>query len=170
MITLAQATEQVRRMKKLHRYPAAAKEAEAELIKIAATATDLAHCQRVVDSLLLDGDNECPTPYWFKRAISPPRPELYRLPERLTCPKEMCDGSGWTAEYWLHSQVGTGDARYVRKERITQEQHDELMRKIDWSTQSLYEGTKKCPCKGGVNRQTPKSANPIVFPGAANGN
>ena len=170
MITLTEAAAQVRRMKGLYRYPKAAKEAEAELIKIAAMAQDLAHCQKVIDSLLADGDNECPTPYWFRRAISPPRPELYRVPSALTCPRGLCNGSGWIHEFWLHSQVGIGEARYVKKERITEEQHQELTRKIDWSTQSLFEGSKKCPCKAGVDRQAPKSAGPIALPGASNGN
>lgn len=155
MITLAEATYQVRRMAAL-KYYAPTPESEEELIKIAAMARDLAWCIKVIDDFLNGPEQECPTPRPFKLAISPPRPELYRVPEKLTCPRGMCNGSGWIQEFWMHSKKGEGEYAYVKKEQISEEEYNVLTRKVDWNLQMLYEGSRKCPCIGGVERKRPQ--------------
>jgi hypothetical protein len=63
------------------------------------------------------------------------------------CPYELCDGSGWREVCHLHSKHAEPDRpAWVEKTIITREQYNDLGRKIDWQTQSVYESRYRCKC------------------------
>jgi hypothetical protein len=54
----------------------------------------------------------------------------------------------------LVSEEDLGLARFKRKTEITLQQYEELAHKVDWQKQSVYEGSRKCTCRGGTEPST----------------
>ncbi len=65
------------------------------------------------------------------------------------CSFGLCDGSGWREGFYLHT-VHQGDEHkntWTEKTLIeSRTLFEELARKVDWKTQTVYEGRYRCRC------------------------
>jgi hypothetical protein len=125
--------------------------AQAELCRVAAEyALDLEHLKRVVVEVS-EYWEYCPDGRQLREALRREgSAKTIAMPpwKSTTCPKNQCDGSGWVEVFSLHSQISNpGGTAFLQTSMITREQYDDLMPKIDWETQNLYTGVKKCACR-----------------------
>ena len=67
------------------------------------------------------------------------------------CPYGKCNGDGWICYFTLHTRkYGKAGGTYTEKQFITEEQYKDLVNKIDWQTQALYDGVGRCACNPGA--------------------
>lgn len=91
----------------------------------------------------LEASKHCPTDYDLLTFASGLRDvEPWHPPKSPKCVK--CHGSGFEIVYALHTAEGHGEHSFVKKEIITEEQHELLKTKINWERQKLFSGAKRC--------------------------
>lgn len=148
MLNVAESLRLVSRMSGMPEYP---RRDEAELALVAEfrrLAPDCKTGEKLVDEFL--GWPQCPTvadlrnvPHQVLEQNGPPP-----APHRKRSPFGLCNGDGWQVVYALHTHERTpAGGGYVRKQLLAKQQHDALLPKVDWQTQFLYAGVKKCECQ-----------------------
>jgi hypothetical protein len=126
-------------------------DAQAELGRIATEyAADIDHLMRVVTEISEYWDH-CPDGRELREALRrETNANTVSIPpwKSTTCPNNQCDGSGYIEVFSLHSQIANpGGTAFKETSMISREQYDDLSKKIDWRTQMLYTGVKKCACR-----------------------
>lgn len=96
-----------------------------------------------VISECLRASQYCPTDHDLLTFAAGLRPvEAWKPSKPSACHK--CHGTGFEIVYALHTSEGSGEHSFVKKEIITEEQHDLLVKRIDWNVQKLFSGAKRC--------------------------
>lgn len=100
---------------------------------------NLTHATAVVD-MIVDTMRVCPLPVDIARfALDTPVTEQPKRPGSIKC--ELCV-DGWVYAWFLTDMRG---GMPQSKQRITKDEHDSLIGKIDTRTQMLYTGVERCP-------------------------
>lgn len=65
---------------------------------------------------------------------------------------KLCGGSGWEIIYTLHSWEGGNQYTFRKRQNVTEEQAEVLIKKIrdlprEQCTQEVYSGARKCACR-----------------------
>jgi len=145
------ATAQVKRMSGLHRFPKPItddinKIALAELVTVLSKCRSQAHATAVVDEFVY-GAVDCPTPSELRECVHSKSESFKPAPPNAGCPNCV---QGWKQVFILTTRESNG----FEQERITKEQRDNLIGKIDWNKQGLYEAVVPCECSPNVGRRT----------------
>lgn len=144
------ATAQVKRLSGLHRFPKPITEdvnkaALSELVTVLTKCRTQAHAIAVIDEFVY-GSIDCPTPSQLRECAFA-KSESFRASATTRGCENCIDG--WKQLYLLTTRTSNGYDR----EFITKEQRDNLIGKIDWNRQGLYEAVEPCECSPNVGRR-----------------
>lgn len=93
-----------------------------------------------------ENSETCPAPNELRYELRGPSLIVPDTPKN--CKLMQCDGGGYIEVFSMHTRITIPNAAaYVEKKSVTREQYNDLSDKIDWVTQQVFTGVKKCQCR-----------------------
>jgi len=151
MVDLKKCMAQVKRMGGLSAYPKDIPEAIVEIAKkFSRECRNEEHVESTITEILNEPERKyCPTVGELSPYIDRTRKVFERLPEACS----LCI-EGWAQAWWLMSRRQFSQREDWKpgwnREEIARDQYDDLLPKLDWREQRVYESVKPCSCPRGL--------------------
>lgn len=161
MISRSEALSQISRLHVIP-FPPPTDEAMEELVQsLQKSCRSLTHAKKTITALVespaetADGIERWPTP----KSVRMTAWGLLSEQERAGKTCGHCI-EGWKQSFLLRTRRERKDSdntvigRWWEEEYLTEDQYRDLLRKVDWATQQVYEGVQPCECSPNVGKRT----------------
>lgn len=129
---------QVKRLGNLQNYPKNGPGALELAKKMSKDCVHLAHVEAVID-LAIESCQYCPTVVELNTFIAQTRLQFSRLPSACG---DCIDG--WV-QCWVLNSMDVSTGRW-KQQKITKQEHDNLLKKVDWKHQRVADAVYPCSC------------------------